>query len=75
MNIIQCTGEGQGCCKRCSDNGKWNRVWMPFLYEIEGHPGCYCIECVKDIISEVENMVGQPIQFERRVTWKRETLN
>ena len=28
----KCSGEGQGSCKRCSDNGKWNRQWMCFLY-------------------------------------------
>ncbi len=33
----------------CTDNGKWNRNWMCFLYEIEGHEGCYCSECAKKI--------------------------
>lgn len=23
MKVTQCTGEGMGSCKRCSDNGKW----------------------------------------------------
>lgn len=49
MNITKCTGEGQGSCKRCLDNGKWNRMWMCFLYEIEGYEGCYCADCVKEI--------------------------
>lgn len=49
IKITQCTGEGQGSCKMCSDNGKWNRTWMCFLYEIEGYDGCYCSECVKKI--------------------------
>lgn len=52
MKVIQCTGEGQGSCKRCSDNGKWNRVWSCFLYKIEGMDGCYCHECVKEIEKE-----------------------
>ena len=39
MNVVQCKGEGQGSCKRCIDNGKWNRMWMCFLYEIEGLDG------------------------------------
>lgn len=49
LKIRQCEGEGQGNCKRCTDNGKWNRMWMCFLYEIEGREGCYCRECVKEI--------------------------
>lgn len=49
MKVTQCKGEGQGSCKRCSDNGKWGRAWMCFLYEIEGLDGCYCRECVKEI--------------------------
>ncbi len=52
MRIQRCTGEGQGSCKRCSDNGKWNRAWMPFLYEMEGMPGVYCWECTKKIAAE-----------------------
>jgi hypothetical protein len=49
MRVVQCEGEGQGSCKRCSDKGKWNRTWMCFLYKIEGYEGCYCKECVKEI--------------------------
>lgn len=49
MKITKCNGEGQGSCKRCSDNGKWNRTWMCFLYKIEGYEGCYCGDCVKEI--------------------------
>ena len=45
MKVTQCTGEGQGSCKRCSDKGKWNRNWMCFLYKIEGYEGCYCSDC------------------------------
>lgn len=30
MQVTQCTGEGQGSCKRCSDKGKWNRNWCAF---------------------------------------------
>lgn len=54
MKVTKCTGEGQGSCKRCSDKGKWNRVWCRFLYKIEGLEGCYCSDCVKEIISERE---------------------
>ena len=39
LKIKRCKGEGQGSCKMCTDNGKWNRNWMCFLYEIEGHEG------------------------------------
>lgn len=49
LKIKRCKGEGQGSCKMCTDNGKWNRNWMCFLYEIEGHEGCYCSECAKKI--------------------------
>ena len=48
MKVTKCKGEGQGSCKRCTDNGKWNVHWMCFLYEIEGHEGCYCRDCVKE---------------------------
>lgn len=50
MKIEKCKGEGQGSCKRCSDNGKWNRMWMCFLYKIEGLEGCYCDDCVKELM-------------------------
>jgi hypothetical protein len=50
--MTECTGEGQGSCKRCSDNGRWNRTWMCFLYKIEGLEGCYCRDCVKEIQNE-----------------------
>lgn len=55
MKITKCTGEGQGSCKRCSDKGKWNRVWVCFLYKIEGYEGCYCSDCVKEIQKQEEN--------------------
>lgn len=54
MKITKCSGEGQGSCKRCTDNGKWNVNWMCFLYEIEGLDGCYCSDCVKEIQKEYE---------------------
>ncbi len=49
LKIKQCKGEGQGSCKRCTDNGKWNINWMCFLYEVEGMEGCYCADCVREI--------------------------
>lgn len=55
MKITKCTGEGQGSCKRCSDKGKWNRMWCCFLYKIEGHDGCYCYNCVIEIIEEEQD--------------------
>lgn len=54
MKVTKCKGEGQGSCKRCSDKGKWNRMWMCFLYKIEGYEGCYCADCVKEIKAEVK---------------------
>ena len=49
MQITKCKGEGQGSCKRCSDNGIWNIHWMCSLYKIEGLEGCYCEKCVKEM--------------------------
>lgn len=47
--VTKCKGEGQASCKMYSDNGKWNRTRMCFLYNIEGYEGCYCSDCVKKI--------------------------
>lgn len=52
MKVTKCKGEGQGSCKKCSDEGRWNRTWMCFLYEIEGLKGCYCSDCVKKIVQD-----------------------
>ena len=48
MKVTQCKGEGHGSCKRCTDNGKWNMMWMCFLYKIDGLDGCYCGDCVRE---------------------------
>lgn len=61
MKVTQCTGEGQSSCKRCSDRGKWNRMWCCFLYKIEGFDGCYCADCVKEIEKENSNYDDQRI--------------
>ena len=58
MKVTQCSGEGQGICKRCTDNGKWNMNWMCFLYKIEGLNGCYCSDCVKEITEENKENVS-----------------
>lgn len=55
LEVSQCQGEGQGSCKRCIDNGKWNRMWMCFLYKIKGYEGCYCGNCVEEIKKEQED--------------------
>lgn len=55
IKVTKCTGEGQGSCKRCEDNGKWNRSWMSLLSRIEGLPGCYCSDCVEQIKREMES--------------------
>ena len=52
--ITKCTGEGQGSCKRCTDNGKWNKTWMCFLNKIDGFDGIYCNDCTKEIVKEKE---------------------
>lgn len=52
MKFMKCSGEGQGSCKRCFDKGIFNRTWMCFLYRIEGLEGCYCANCVKELLDE-----------------------
>lgn len=49
LKIVRCKGDGQGSCKMCNDNGKWNRNWMCLLYKVEGYEGCYCSYCVEKI--------------------------
>ena len=49
MKITQAKGEGQSQCRRCKELGKWNVQWCCFMYEIEGHEGHYCRECMKEI--------------------------
>lgn len=70
MKITQCTGEGQGECKRCADKGKWNRMWMPFLYHIEGMEGCYCKKCVREI--EIEDVLRTLEKLYNDFTMRRE---
>lgn len=48
--VMKCNGEGQGSCKGCADAGIWNVEWMCFLYKIPGMEGCYCENCVKEIL-------------------------
>lgn len=45
----KCQGEGHGSCKRCNELGIWNMAWMCFLYEVEGHDGCYCEKHAKEL--------------------------
>lgn len=52
MIIRRCNGEGQGSCKRCNDNGIWNRHWMTGLFHIDGTDNCYCYDCCKKIAGE-----------------------
>ena len=47
--VKQCSGDGQGSCKRCQEKGIWNKLWMCFLYKIDGLDGCYCENCVKEL--------------------------
>ena len=54
IKVTRCKGEGQGSCRRCTNNGKWNRSWMCFLYKIEGFDGCYCSNCVSEIRKEMD---------------------
>lgn len=52
MIITRRHGEGQGECRRCAENGIWNRHWMGFLYQIEGYKGSYCAACCKEIVGD-----------------------
>lgn len=52
IKITRCKGEGQGECRRCKQIKGWGLNWMCFLYEIEGYKGCYCFNCVKEILKE-----------------------
>ena len=54
MKVTQCTGEGQGSCKRCFEKGKRKRNWMRFLYKIEGYEGCFSYDCIMEIRKEVK---------------------
>lgn len=54
IKVTRCKGEGQGSCRRCTNNGKWNHSWMCFLYKIEGFDGCYCSNCVSEIRKEMD---------------------
>lgn len=47
-------GRRSGSCKRCVDKGIWNRMWMSFLYKIEGLEGYYCAKCVDEITEEMK---------------------
>lgn len=52
LKVTRCKGEGQGTCKMCSDNGKWNVNWMCLLFRVEGREGCYCSDCVRKIMEK-----------------------
>lgn len=52
IKVTLCKDEGQGSCTRHVEKGKWNRMWMCFLYQIEGFDGYYCWNCVKEILAE-----------------------
>lgn len=65
LKVTKCEGEGMGTCKRCFDNGKWNRMWMYELSKIEGYEGCYCRDCVKAIVAAEEkpDALGELLKF------------
>lgn len=53
IRVVTCSGEGQGSCTRCTEQGKWNRTWMCFLNKIEGIEGTYCNDCTREILTEL----------------------
>lgn len=54
LKIIKCVGDGQSECKRCADIKGFNRFWMAMLYKIDGFDGCYCYDCMRFIVKELE---------------------
>ena len=50
--VYRCTGNGQGSCQRCEDNGKWNRSWMVMLYQLtpDDAAPCYCRDCIREVL-------------------------
>ena len=54
----KCSGEGQGSCKKCEEKGIWNRMWMCFLYTVEGQEGTYCYECAKELENKISECEG-----------------
>lgn len=56
MKITKCKGEGQGSCSLCDEHGIYNRIWMTFLYRIEGYKGCYCEKCVNEIKAKQQEL-------------------
>nr|DAR00777.1 MAG TPA: PROTEIN/RNA Complex, archaeal, ribosomal, 50S, protein.0A [Caudoviricetes sp.] len=54
LKVTRCNGEGKGVCKRCKERKGFGLNWMSFLYKIEGYDGCYCFDCVKEILIEEE---------------------
>lgn len=69
VKVTCCEGEGQGSCKRYVDKGIWNRMWMSFLYKIEGLEGCYCAKCVVEISEEQLKELG--LVEEQRTGYER----
>lgn len=54
IKVTRCVGEGQSECRRCKHIKGWHRIWMCFLYKIEGIDGFYCLDCVKEILKELD---------------------
>ena len=52
MKITTAKGEGQSQCRRCKERGIFNVCWCCFMFEIEGHEGHYCRECMEEIKKE-----------------------
>lgn len=54
LKVTRCSGEGQGECKRCKELKGFGLNWMSLLCKIDGYEGCYCSDCVKEILKEGE---------------------
>lgn len=59
LKITKCVGEGQGSCKRCAEIRGFNRLWMCFLYKIDGYEGVYCYDCALAISEEARKKEKQ----------------
>lgn len=48
--VEKCSGEGQGSCKMCEQEGIWNRHWMWDLYKVKEYKGTLCLTHAYELI-------------------------
>ena len=60
LEITRCSGEGQGICRGCFDDGKMRRYPISRLFRIDGLNGYYCSDCVKNLLSVLLDICYEP---------------